>query len=69
VAADDACLIRPLVQPVIERTSAALERRALAGVDAAELAGLTRAIVAEAPRTTTDLDRLLAARWPSLRTT
>jgi hypothetical protein len=64
VTADDACRLRLLVQPVIERTTAALERRALAGVDIAELAGATRDLVAASPRTPAELDRLLAARWP-----
>jgi hypothetical protein len=64
VTADDACLLRPLVQPAIERTTAALARRALVGVDMAELAAATRDLVAASPRTPADLDRLLAARWP-----
>jgi hypothetical protein len=64
VTADDACLIRPLVQPAIERTSAGVERRALDGVDMADLAAATRALVATAPRTPAELDRLLGTRWP-----
>jgi hypothetical protein len=64
VTADDACRLRPLVQPAIERTTAALERRTLDGVDMAELARVTRDLVAASPRTAADLERLLAARWP-----
>jgi len=62
VSARDALALRPLVQPVIERSTAT--NWSVPGVDPAELAAAGRALVDEQPRTFAQLGALLADRWP-----
>src|SRR4029079_10985967 len=65
VSADDALILRPLIQPVLERGFAGSAfARGIAGVDRAELLAAGRALVEERPRTSPELGRLLAERWP-----
>ncbi|HEX2036936.1 MAG TPA: winged helix DNA-binding domain-containing protein, partial [Chloroflexota bacterium] len=64
VTARDCLFLRPLVQPVIERSMNGNFGRSLAGVDAAALAAAGRALVEERPLTFTELGKRLAERWP-----
>ena len=65
VSADDALVLRPLIQPVLERGfEGSAFARGVAGVDRAELLAAGRALVEERPRTSPELGRLLAERWP-----
>jgi hypothetical protein len=66
VSADDCLVLRPLVQPVLD---AELARHsefgpALVGVDMAPVLDVARPLLAEAPRTGTQLRAALAARFP-----
>ena len=66
VAADDALLLRPLIQPLLDRdlrTNTA-HAAALASVDLPKVAAEARAVLAEAPRTPGELGKVLARRWP-----
>jgi hypothetical protein len=64
VTAGDALLLRPLTQEVLERTLRGNQLRLLDGVDLVELAATTRRLVEERPRSTAELGRDLAERWP-----
>ena len=64
VTARDALALRPLLQSAIERRMLSSQRRALAGVDLAELAGAARALLDERPMLASELGRALAERWP-----
>nr|WP_225937545.1 winged helix DNA-binding domain-containing protein [Myxococcus sp. RHSTA-1-4] len=66
VTADDARRLRPLVQPMMERTllAHATYGRSIAGLDLDALVAAGRALVEEEPRTMTELGALLAERWP-----
>ncbi len=65
VSADDALVLRPLIQPVLERGfEGSAFARGVAGVDRAELLAFGRALLEERPRTSPELGRLLAERWP-----
>jgi Winged helix DNA-binding domain len=68
VTAEDAVRIRPVTQPVMERTySRASRLRAPAGsVDEAELLSAIREILTERPRTRSDLGKTLVERWPNV---
>ncbi len=66
VTAGDCLLLRPLVQPVLDRD---LYRNAtrgphLAGLDTAALVAAGRALLDQEPRTTAELGRMLGERWP-----
>ncbi len=68
VSADDCLLLRPLVQPVLD---AELARHpefgpALEGVDLAPVLEFARPLLAEAPRTGTQLRAAMAERFPDL---
>lgn len=64
VTARDCYALRPVLQPLYDRTALNYDRQALAGVDLAELAKAGRALVDEQPRTTAQLGALLHERWP-----
>jgi len=64
VSADDCLLLRPLVQPVLDRGFRANFGRRLPGVDLAALADAGRAEVEQRPRTFSQLGTLLAGQWP-----
>ena len=64
VTAADALVLRPAVQPALERFLRANYRRPLEGIDADEVAAYGRRLVDEHPRTWAELGRLLAERWP-----
>ena len=64
VSARDCLLLRPLVQPVLDRALATTYGRQLAGVDKRELAAAGRELVESGPRTFSELGALLAPRWP-----
>lgn len=65
VSADDALGLRPLIQPVLERGfEASPFARRIEGVDRGELLETGRALLEERPRTSPELGRLLAERWP-----
>ena len=62
VSARDALLLRPLVDPVIDRATDA--NWSVPGVDRTELAAAGRALVEAEPRTFAQLGALLAERFP-----
>jgi hypothetical protein len=66
VTADDALLLRPLVQPVLDGEMARHRdyAPALAGVDLAAVLDHARPLLAERPRPVPELRRLLAERFP-----
>lgn len=62
----DARMLRPLVQPMLERTlkTGSAHARKLTGMDLEALVAAGRAHVEEQPLTYTELGALLAERWP-----
>jgi winged helix DNA-binding protein len=64
VTARDAWLLRPLVQPVLDRVQASQFGRRIAGIDQAELIAHGRAFVEQEPRTFKQLGDHLLERWP-----
>ncbi|MFI9102586.1 winged helix DNA-binding domain-containing protein [Streptomyces fildesensis] len=66
VSAADALLLRPVLQPMLDRVvgSATWGGAALAGVDRDELVAVGRELLAERPRNPGELRELLALRWP-----
>jgi hypothetical protein len=64
LTADDALILRPLTQQVLERTLRGNQLRFLDGVDLVELEAMTRRLVEERPRSTGELGRHLGERWP-----
>lgn len=64
VTARDALSLRPLVQPVLERSLQGGWGRHLAGLDLAAVAAVGRALLAERPLTAKELGRVLAEQWP-----
>ncbi|GIH24197.1 hypothetical protein Aph01nite_25070 [Acrocarpospora phusangensis] len=64
VTARDAVWLRPLVQPVIERSTNGAFGKDLKGVDREALTADGRELVDSAPRTPAELGKLLAERWP-----
>jgi hypothetical protein len=68
VTARDALALRPLIQPIIERTvhGSSPLRTAVGSVDLDELLAMFRELLEEAPRTRAELVRAVAERWPDL---
>jgi len=64
VTARDCMALRPLLQPVLERSLHGSFGRSLRGLDTAALAAAGRALVEERPRTFSELGALLCERWP-----
>jgi len=65
VSASDALLLRPLVQPVLDRDfSSQVFNKNLAGLDPAVVRDLGLKFLAEEPRTRAELGRMLAEHWP-----
>ncbi|MCA2227495.1 winged helix DNA-binding domain-containing protein [Nonomuraea aurantiaca] len=64
VTAADCLWLRPLVEPVIERSTLGAFGRHLTGLDQAELVSTARDLLAPEPLTFSDLGRKLAQRWP-----
>jgi len=64
VTDDDALSLRAFTQPMIDRSLRGVWAQRLEGIDLAELDTEVRSLVAEAPRTPTELFRLLSVRWP-----
>jgi winged helix DNA-binding protein len=66
VTARDGLALRPVVQPVLERTfrSSTPFGRQLVGVDMDRLLKIGRALVDESPRTSAELRPILHKRWP-----
>ena len=64
VSADDCLWLRPLVQPVIERSTNGAFGRNLTGLDRDELAAAGRALVDERPLTFGELGAGLRELWP-----
>ena len=62
VTVSDALLLRPLVQPVIERSFNGMFRRRTAGIDLAALSRATREILESGPRTGREIARQLLER-------
>jgi hypothetical protein len=64
VSARDCLTLRPLVQPVLDRSLPAIFGKQFAGLDAGALAEAGRALVDAEPRTFSELGNLLAPDWP-----
>nr|WP_221378096.1 winged helix DNA-binding domain-containing protein [Actinoplanes polyasparticus] len=64
VTADDARWLRPLLDPVIERSTMGVFRRGVTGVDRDELVTAARAILAERPMQFAELGRALETHFP-----
>lgn len=64
VTARDAVAIRPLLQPVQDRSLGAAGRERLRGADPGEVAAAGRALVEQRPYTVKELGAALAGRWP-----
>ena len=64
VTAADCLALRPLVQPILERTLSSNFGSRLLGIDREELIGAARKMLEERPLTFKALGTLLAERWP-----
>ena len=64
VTAADCLALRPLVQPVIERSMNGNFGRHLKGLDREALVAAGRSLLEEQPRTSGELGKLLGERWP-----
>src|SRR5215216_4336805 len=66
VGARDCLTLRPLMQPVFDRTlySTRANRAHLEGVDIEALVAVGRALLEERPRTAKELGELLQEQWP-----
>jgi hypothetical protein len=66
VTARDCLTLRPLLQPVLDRSMATVHGRRLVGVDYPELAETARRLVEQRPLTFAELGPLLGERWPGV---
>jgi hypothetical protein len=64
VSARDCLMLRPLVQPVLDRGLKAIFGKQIAGVDTVALAAAGRILLAEKPLTFSELGALLSEQWP-----
>jgi hypothetical protein len=64
VSARDCLLLRPLIQPVLDRGLKAVFGKQIDGVDTIALAAAGRTLLAEKPRTFSELGALLSEQWP-----
>jgi Winged helix DNA-binding domain len=64
VSARDCLMLRPLVQPAVDRGMTVLLSRQLAGLDTAALAAAGRILVEERPMTFSELGTALSVQWP-----
>jgi hypothetical protein len=64
VSARDCLMLRPQVQPVLDRSLKAIFGKQIEGVDTTALAAEGRVLLAEKPRTFSELGALLSERWP-----
>jgi len=66
VSAADACFLRPLIQPLLDRDLRTNTQyaRLLTGLDLPELADTARLTLAERPHTAKELGAALTERWP-----
>jgi uncharacterized coiled-coil protein SlyX len=64
VTARDYLWLRPVLQPMLDRRCRNALGKGTAGVEQAELLAAGRALLAEQPRTITELQTLLGERWP-----
>lgn len=64
VTARDYRWLRPVLQPMLDRSCRYTHARGTAGIDQQELLAAGRAMLAEQPRTITEIKAMLAARWP-----
>ena len=64
VSARDCLLLRPLVQPVLDRALKTIFGKQIEGVDTIALAAAGRVLLAKKPLTFSELGGLLAEQWP-----
>lgn len=64
VSARDCLLLRPLVQPVLDRGLGTIFGKQIEGVDTNALAAAGRVLLEEKPRTFSELGALLSEQWP-----
>jgi hypothetical protein len=64
VSARDCLMLRPLLQPVLDRGVSAVFGRQLTGMDTGALAAAARLLLEEKPRTFSELGALLSGQWP-----
>jgi hypothetical protein len=64
VSAADCLALRPVLQPMLERTLLAAYAQQLKGLDLGAVTEAGRALVEERPRAATELSGLLLERWP-----
>jgi hypothetical protein len=64
VSARDCLMLRPLVQPVLDRALKAIFGKQIEGADTAALAAAGRLLLEERPLTFSELGALLAEQWP-----
>ena len=64
VSARDCLMLRPLVQPVLDRGLKAIFGKQIEGVDTIALAAAGRVLLEEKPLTFSELGALLAEQWP-----
>jgi hypothetical protein len=64
VTSRDYLQLRPVLQPMLDRYCRSAHGKGTKGIDRSELLAAGRALLAEQPRTITELQSLLAERWP-----